>query len=112
MSKAPRVLVLGGAGGLLGAGLCKVLEKAGREVERTGRPGREVFEPGALEALLDRVYQHDMGLMDEVQTLAEAIERLPARGGELGVALPELLNQIDNVETQWSARVEMLKGLE
>jgi hypothetical protein len=64
------------------------------------------------EALLDRVYQHDMALMDEVQALAEAIEALPSRGRELGPALPELLNQIDNVETQWSARVEMLKGLE
>jgi hypothetical protein len=64
------------------------------------------------EAVLDRVYQHDMALMDEVQALAEKIEALPSRGAELSSALPELLNQIDNAESQWSARAEILKGLE
>jgi len=64
------------------------------------------------EALLDRVYEHDVAVMDEVQTLAESIEALPARGDQLPAALPELLNQIDNVESQWSARNDILKGLE
>jgi hypothetical protein len=64
------------------------------------------------EAVLDRVYQHDLALMDEVQALAEKIEALPTRGAELSAALPELLNQIDNAESQWSARAEILKGLE
>jgi hypothetical protein len=64
------------------------------------------------EARLDRVYELDVALMDDVQALAEAIEKLPSRGGEIGSALPELLNQIDNVESQWSARGDILKGLE
>jgi len=64
------------------------------------------------EAVLDRVYELDVAVMDDVQTLAEAIEALPARGKEIGAALPELLNQIDNVESQWSARIDILKGLE
>lgn len=64
------------------------------------------------EAVLDRVYELDVAVMDDVQTLAEAIEALPARGKELAAALPELLNQIDNVESQWSSRSAILKGLE
>ncbi len=64
------------------------------------------------EAVLDRVYEHDVAVMDEVQALAEAIEALPSRGEQLGTALPELLNQIDNLESQWSARIDILKGLE
>ncbi|HLA84744.1 MAG TPA: hypothetical protein VJL29_08115 [Thermoguttaceae bacterium] len=64
------------------------------------------------EAVLDRVYELDVAVMDEVQTLAEAIEHLPARADSLDAALPELLNQIDNVESQWSARIDILKGLE
>ncbi|MBN2216720.1 MAG: hypothetical protein JW719_05050 [Pirellulales bacterium] len=64
------------------------------------------------EAVLDRVYELDVAVMDDVQSLAEAIEALPARGKELAAALPELLNQIDNVESQWSSRAEILKGLE
>ncbi|HBO44841.1 MAG TPA: hypothetical protein DD670_13100 [Planctomycetaceae bacterium] len=64
------------------------------------------------QAMLDRVYEVDVSLMDEVQTLAEAIESLPSRGESLASALPELLNQIDNLETQWGARNDILKGLE
>ena len=67
---------------------------------------------GVDEAVLDRVYEHDVALMDEVQALAEAIEALPSRGEELDTALPELLNQIDNLESQWSTRIDILKGLE
>jgi hypothetical protein len=64
------------------------------------------------EAVLDKVYETDVALMDEVQALAEAIETLPSRGDELTAALPELLNQIDDLETQWSTRIDMLKGME
>jgi hypothetical protein len=64
------------------------------------------------EAMLDRVYQHDVGLMDEVQTLAEAIEALPKQAGGPTDALAELLNQIDDLESQWHVRSDILKGLE
>lgn len=64
------------------------------------------------EAVLDRVYQHDVDLIDEVQTLAEAIEALPKRPGGPADALPELLNQIDDLESQWHVRTDMLKGLD
>ena len=93
MSKAPRVLVLGGAGGLLGAGLCKVLEKAGREVERTGRPGREVFEPGALEALLDRV-RPDVVFNTWAYTQVDRAEDEPAEARRINEALPALLGRL------------------
>jgi len=64
------------------------------------------------EPVLDRVYELDVAVMDDVQALAEAIEALPSRGEQFGAALPELLNQIDNVESQWSVRTDILKGLE
>jgi hypothetical protein len=64
------------------------------------------------EAVLDHVYELDVAVMDEVQALAEAIEALPSRRDQFATTLPELLNQIDNVESQWSARSEILNGLE
>jgi hypothetical protein len=64
------------------------------------------------ERVLDRVYELDVAVMDEVQALAESIESLPSRRDQFATALPELLNQIDNVESQWSTRSEILKGLE
>jgi hypothetical protein len=64
------------------------------------------------QAMLDRVYEVDVAVMDEAQALAEAIESLPSRVESLASALPELLNQIDNLETQWGARNDILKGLE
>jgi hypothetical protein len=64
------------------------------------------------ERVLDRVYELDVAVMDEVQALAEAIEALPSRRDQFDTSLPELLNQIDNVESQWSTRSDILKGLE
>lgn len=64
------------------------------------------------ERALDRVYELDVAVMDEVQGLAEAIEALPSRRDQFATAVPELLNQIDDVESQWSKRSDILKGLE
>jgi hypothetical protein len=64
------------------------------------------------EALLDRVYEHDVGLMTQVDALAAAVEKLPDQPQQLADALPGLLRQIDEVERLWDVREDMLKGLE
>jgi len=64
------------------------------------------------EDLLERIYEHDIGLMEQVDSLAEAVERLPGRQEEITAALPELHRQIDALDRQWDLREDMLKGLE
>ena len=61
---------------------------------------------------LDRVYEHDVGLIEQVDGLATKIERLPAEPEQLGASLPELLREIDDIEDQWDQREDILKGLE
>ncbi len=64
------------------------------------------------EDLLDRVYEHDVDLMDQVDALAEAIEKLPGQTDQLATALPELRRQTDELQRLWDVREDMLKGLE
>ena len=64
------------------------------------------------EALLDRVYQYDVGLMDQVESLAEGIEQLPT--GAAGSTPPpaDLMRQLEELEQAWDLRSDMLKGVE
>ena len=64
------------------------------------------------EGLLDRVYEHDVGLMQQVDALATAIEGLPAQQDQIAALLPDLLRQTDELEGHWDVREDMLKGLE
>jgi hypothetical protein len=64
------------------------------------------------EDVLDRVYEHDVGLMQQVDTLSRAIEALPDEQDRLAARLPELLDQIDTLEHRWDVREDILKGLE
>ncbi len=64
------------------------------------------------EDLLDRVYEHDVDLMDQVDALAEGIEKLQAQPDQLAAALGDLTGQIDEVQHLWDVREDMLKGLE
>ena len=64
------------------------------------------------EERLDRVYEQDMALMEQLDPLAEAIEKLPAEPDQLTATMPELLRRIDEVEQLWDVREDMLKGLE
>ncbi|MBN2476743.1 MAG: hypothetical protein JXB62_19185 [Pirellulales bacterium] len=64
------------------------------------------------EDLLDRVYEHDVALMRQVDTLAEAIEDLPNQQEQLVGALSELLRQTDDLDDAWDQREDMLKGLQ
>ena len=62
------------------------------------------------EDLLDRVYEHDVGLMEQVDALGQAIEQLPEQQGVISVT--DLLERIDALEQKWDMREDMLKGLE
>ena len=64
------------------------------------------------EDLLDRVYQHDLALMQEVDAVGEAIEALPGQHDRIAGSLPALLEQIDALQARWDVREDMLKGLE
>ena len=64
------------------------------------------------EDLLDRVYEHDVGLMQQVETLAADVEQLPNQREQLATKLAELLTQADELESLWDVREDMLKGLE
>jgi hypothetical protein len=64
------------------------------------------------EDLLDRIYEHDVQLMRQVDALGDAIEQLPAQYGGIAAALPGLLGQIEALESEWDLREDMLKGLE
>ena len=64
------------------------------------------------EELLDRVYEHDVALMGQVDVLARAVEELPEKQEKLAALLPDLLRQTDELERLWDVREDMLKGLE
>jgi hypothetical protein len=64
------------------------------------------------EALLDRVYEHDVALMEQVGALAGVVEGLPEKQGKLAALLPDLLHRTDELERLWDVREDLLKGLE
>ena len=61
--------------------------------------------------MLDRVYEQDVKIMDEVEALAETVEKLSGRGQELEVALKGAMKQADELEDAWGKRSEILEGL-
>lgn len=63
------------------------------------------------EALLDRVYRHDVEVMDQVEELAEQIERLPQDTAP-AEAVARLTQRVGELDQAWDLRVDMLKGLE
>ena len=64
------------------------------------------------EDVLDRVYEHDVALMHDVDALARAVEELPGRPEQIAATVPDLFGRIDKLESQWDLREDMLKGLE
>jgi len=63
------------------------------------------------EAVLDRVYEHDVALMERVDGVATAIERL-AQSPITGAAdLGPIAADLDAIEQSWNDREHVLKGL-
>ncbi len=65
------------------------------------------------ENLLDRLYEHDVDLMTQVDALALTVEQLPGKpASEIATAVGELLTHLDEAERSWDVREDILKGLE
>jgi hypothetical protein len=64
------------------------------------------------EALLDRVYEHDVALMDRVEELAESVEALGQAGGDAATGLADSAAKVQELDRAWDLRVDMLRGLE
>jgi hypothetical protein len=62
-------------------------------------------------ALLDRVYEHDMAMVREVETLATAIEQLAAKPDPAEASITDILQRIDAVERQFQQRGDLLSGI-
>jgi len=64
------------------------------------------------ETVLDEVYQHDLALVDRVETLGTRLEALPGKTGEAGEELAALTAEVDAIEKHWDDREDILRGLE
>lgn len=63
------------------------------------------------EDLLDRVYQHDLALMQDVDALGDAIEQLPG-SEDPAASLAALYTSLDDLNDKWDQRADILAGLE
>lgn len=64
------------------------------------------------EGVLDRVYEYDLALMEEVAALADAIEGLDGRPEQADQLVPPILQEIEKIEDAWDRREDVLTGLE
>jgi hypothetical protein len=63
------------------------------------------------ESLLDRIYEFDAALVDQIDHFAAAVEEIGS-SDDAKTAISELLNQAEKFESVWDDRVDILKGLE
>ena len=61
--------------------------------------------------LLDRVYEHDLALVQSVEKLAAAIEQTSGSADVSDTITADWLRQIDEIDRRFSQRGEMLNGL-
>ena len=61
--------------------------------------------------LLDRVYEHDLALVQSVEKLAGAIEQTSGSADVSDTVTADLLRQIEEIDRRFSQRGEMLNGL-
>lgn len=65
------------------------------------------------ETLLDRVYEYDVALVDEVEKLSAKVEGLKVAADQKHADIVnQLLNEVAELERLWDRRGDMLKGLE
>jgi hypothetical protein len=63
------------------------------------------------ENLLERVYQHDMALVQDVERLAAEIERQVVKPDEGSMASHEMLSQIGDLDRRFDQRADLLNGV-
>ena len=64
------------------------------------------------EDVLDRVYEHDLQLTDEVDNFVAATKKLNAPGNDDLAILTDLIGQLDALDQAWDERETLLRGLE
>ena len=64
------------------------------------------------EAELDKIYQLDLSVVEDVEALAQAVAALPRPGdGDLAVAIDAILHQVGEIEQKWSARGTVINDI-
>ena len=61
--------------------------------------------------LLDKVYEHDMSLVRQVDALAGELEQLAAKPDVADATANQFLRQVDEIDRKFAERAEMLNGL-
>ena len=61
------------------------------------------------EALLDRVYDLDLGLLDEIDLFADQVEKLAAGPENPQAAALQLIHESEQLEQKWNRRDELLR---
>jgi len=61
---------------------------------------------------LDRLYQHDVGMMQEIEALADELEKMPSNTRPVPEAVSSIVAKIEAAEQNWDRREDILKGLE
>ena len=64
------------------------------------------------QSVLDRVYEYDVSLMEQVARLADDVDQLGSRQNDTAADLGPIRDQIRAVEEAWDHREDILKGLE
>jgi hypothetical protein len=63
------------------------------------------------EGVLDKVYDHDMSLIADVDQFANTIEALGVQPGSLQDVSSDLLRRLDDVDRNYAKRDELLQGM-
>ena len=63
------------------------------------------------EAELDRLYEFDLGLTDDITLLAASVIAIPEPGGDPADALTTLANRVAALESEWAKREGIVNGL-
>jgi hypothetical protein len=63
------------------------------------------------EAVLERVYDHDATLAQDIDDFVVQVERLAAQRDKIAEAVAESLARLDEIEHRWDEREDILKGV-
>ncbi len=64
------------------------------------------------QSVLDRVYEYDVSLMEQMARLADDVDQLGSRQNDSTADLGPIRDQIRSAEEAWDHREDILKGLE
>lgn len=64
------------------------------------------------EGLLDKIYEYDLSLVDEVDAIAGLLEQLPADLAGASQRLADVGVHVEQLQRAWDAREDILKGVD